>query len=194
MSWKPHIHHIYDKVNRFLGFPRQNLSKSSTIIKDYIYKQLLLPTIDYCPLIWDHYHQSDIGKLEMIQHRAAHFVLSKPQSKYYHHCRDSTTDMLLSLKWPSLEHQRLHIRLMLLFKVLTDKLTVPSCCLPSPTPVQSTRAHHQLKFAHIQTRIDIYRYSFLPRTINPLNNLQFPNIHDINLTNFKNKLSLLLLS
>jgi len=101
--------------------------------------------------------------------------------------------MLLSLKWPSLEHQRLHARLMLLFKILTDKLIVPSCCLQSLTPVQSTRAYHQLKLAHIKTRIDIYWYSFLPRTINPWNNLQFPNIHDMDLTDFKNKLLLLLL-
>ena len=195
MSWKPHIDRICNKANKLLGFLRRNLSKSPTKIKDYIYKQLLLPTIEYCSSIWDPYHQSDIGKLEMIQHRAARFVLSKPwlKSEYLHY-RDSITDMLLSLKWPSLEHRRLHARLMLLFKILTDNLIVPSRCLPILTPVQSTRAHHQLKLAHIQTRIDIYRYSFLPRTINSWNNLKFPNIHNMNLPDFKNKLSLLLLS
>ena len=50
-------------------------------------------------------------------------------------------------KWPSLEQQRLHTWLMLLFKILTNKLIVPSRCLPSQTPVQSTSAHHQLKLA-----------------------------------------------
>jgi len=48
MSWKPHIDHICNKANQLLSFLRQNLSKSSTKIKDYIYKQLLLPTIEYC--------------------------------------------------------------------------------------------------------------------------------------------------
>jgi len=120
MSWKPHIDRICNKANQLLHFLRQNLSKSSTKIKDYMYKQLLLPTTEYCSSIWDPLHQSDISKLEMIQYRAARFVLSKPWSKY-HHYRDSITDMLLSLKWPSLEHQRLHTQLMLLFKILTDK-------------------------------------------------------------------------
>ena len=43
----------------------------------YVYKQLLLSSIEYCSAIWDPYHHSDINKLEMIQHYAAHFVLNK---------------------------------------------------------------------------------------------------------------------
>ena len=51
--------------------------------KEYAYKQFLLPSIEYCCAIWDPYHQNDIYKLEMIQHRAAHFVLNKPWIRHH---------------------------------------------------------------------------------------------------------------
>ena len=44
----------------------------------HVYKQLLLPSIEYCSAIWDPYHHTDKNKLEMIQHYAASFVLNKP--------------------------------------------------------------------------------------------------------------------
>ena len=47
----------------------QKLKNTST-------KQLLLPLLEYCSAIWDLYHHTSISKLEMIQHRAARFVLT----------------------------------------------------------------------------------------------------------------------
>ena len=51
-----------------------------------------------------------ISKLEMIQHRAARFVLNKPwhRSNQNH---DSITDMLTSLEWPTLQNRRTIARL-----------------------------------------------------------------------------------
>ena len=43
----------------------------------YVYKQLLLPSVEYYSAIWDPHYQTNIAKLEMIQHRAARFVLNK---------------------------------------------------------------------------------------------------------------------
>ena len=43
-----------------------------------------------------------------------------------------------------------------------------------------------LKFAQLQSRIDLYKYSFLPRTIIDWNNLKIDNIDTINLDTFKN--------
>ena len=41
------------------------------------YKQLVLPSIDYCSAIWDPYIKNDVSKLEMLQHWAVHFVVNK---------------------------------------------------------------------------------------------------------------------
>ena len=38
----------------------------------------IIPSLEYCSAIWDPYHHTSIGKLEMIQHRAVRFVLNKP--------------------------------------------------------------------------------------------------------------------
>ena len=99
----------------------------------------------------------------MIQHRAACFVLNKPWNR---HRRDSITDMLKELNWPSLQERRKQSHLILMYKIVNDLLIVPDRCLPTPSPITRTRAHHPQKFLHLQSTVDIYRYSFLPRTIN----------------------------
>ena len=84
--------------------------------------------------------------------------------------------MLTYLKWPSLEDQRKISRLFLLFKIVRKLFIVPDCCLPASAPLESTRAQHSLKLAHIQSRIDIYKQSFLPRVIATWNNLDIQHI------------------
>ena len=62
----PHVDRLQNKANRLLGFLKQNLYNASTQIKEHVYKQLLLPSIEYCSAIWDPYHHPDKNKLEMI--------------------------------------------------------------------------------------------------------------------------------
>ena len=52
-----------------------------------------------------------------------------------------------------------------------------------------TGAQHPLKLTQLQTRADVYKYSFLPRTIIQWNSLQIPNIDTIDLETFKNAVS-----
>jgi len=149
-------------------------------IKEHVYKQLVLPSIEYCSAIWDPYHHTSIYKLEMIQHRAAHFVLNKPWHRSNQQL-DSITDMLTYLKWP-----KQTARLTLLFKIVNKLLETPDDCLPSLIPVSYTQAQHPLILAQLQPRIDVYKYSFLPRTIIQWNLLNIPEIHTMNLETFKN--------
>ena len=76
LSWSPRVDRIRNKANRLLGSPKRNLLNASAHIKEYVYKQLLMPFIEYCSAIWDPCHLSDLNKLEMIQHYAARFVLN----------------------------------------------------------------------------------------------------------------------
>ena len=93
--------------------------------------------------IWDPYHQTDIAKLEIIQHHSARFVLNKPWHRQQQN--DSIKDMLTSLKWTSLEDQQKLARLILLIKVFV----IPERCLKTLTPLHRTHAHHPLNLAHI---------------------------------------------
>ena len=98
LSWEPHVNYVCGKANRLLGFLKRNLYNAPIQIKEHLYKQLLLPSIEYCSAIWDLYHQTTVSKLEMIP---ARFVLNKPwhRSSQQH----SITDMLNYLQWSSLK-------------------------------------------------------------------------------------------
>jgi len=75
LTWDPHVNYICNKANRLLGFLKRNLYNAPVEIKEHVYKQLVLPSIEYCSATWDPYHHASTHKLEMIHHHAAHFVL-----------------------------------------------------------------------------------------------------------------------
>ena len=97
LSWNPHITQLCNKANRLLGFLHRNLKTSPKHIKEMAYKQLILPLLQYCSTIWDPHQQYLIHKLEMVQHRAARFVLKKTMAKKQpgqHHWIITTTKLV----------------------------------------------------------------------------------------------------
>ena len=143
---------------------------------------MILPILEYCSPIWDPYQQRSIHKIEMIQHRAAWFVLNQPWNRHH---QDSISETLQSLKWPSLQARRKQARLIFPFKILNGLICIPNQCLPSPFPITTTRSHHPIKLQQLYTRTDIYNYSFLPRLIPDWNNLRIDNINELDLIQFK---------
>ena len=185
LSWNSHITQLCNKANRLLGFLHRNLKNSSRHIKELAYKQLILPVLQYCSSIWDPYQQYLIHKLEMVQHRAIRFVLNRPWQRNH---QDSITELLQQLNWPTLETQRRHARLTLLYKVYNKIMIIPSEYIPTPSS-SITRAQHTLKFLHYQTSLDAYKYSFFPRTVPQWNSLAIRNISNIDLETFKKLLT-----
>ena len=118
LSWKQHVEYVCGKAMKLIGFLNRNLHTCSKELKELSYKQFVLPVLDYTSSIWDPYgpyHQNQINKLEMIQHRAAHYVLNQPWRR---NVRDSINSLLLSLKWPTLQLHRESIRIILLYKII----------------------------------------------------------------------------
>ena len=95
----------------------------------------------------------NISKLEILQHRAARFVANKPWYRHQHNV--SITKILSELHWPTLENCRKQARLILMFKIVNGNLTVPARCLPPPPTITCTCANHSLKYAHLQSNLDI---------------------------------------
>jgi len=120
----------------------------------------MLPILDYASSVWDPYHQGDVNKLEMVQHRAARFVLNQPWRR---NIRDSVTLLLEQLNWPRLKSRRECTRLVLLYKLINQILQIPATYLP--TRSLATRSSNDLKFLHYQPSIDCFKYSFFPRTM-----------------------------
>jgi len=187
LSWRPHVDHVCNKASWLLGFLKWNLHSSPVQIKEYLYKQLLLPSIEYCSAIWDTYYLTDINKIEMIQHHAVRFVLNKPWHKLSHD-HDSITEMLTNIEWTKLEEWRKIAKLTLFFKIMRDLLEVPAWCIPQLTPYAATRTQHSLKLKYIYSRTDLHKNSFLPRSICMWNDLNIPNIDTISLADFKKEL------
>ena len=95
--------HVYGKAMKLIGFLNRNLRTCSKELKELSYKQFVLPVLDYASTILDPYHQNQINKLEMIQHRAARYVLNQPWRR---NDRDSINSLLSSFKWLTLQHRR----------------------------------------------------------------------------------------
>ena len=182
LSWTPHINSLCSKANHLLGFLRRTLHHCPSNLKEHAYKQIVLPSIEYCSSIWDPHQKSFIHKLEMIQHRAARFVLNKPWRRNY---RDSITEMLQTLNWSSLEKRRKQSRLILLFKFLNNMIHIPTEYLPTPSPLTNTRSNHNRKLIQLFARTNYYQNSFLPRTIKDWNNLEIEDLVNCDLDSFK---------
>jgi len=100
LSWHPHV---CSKANKLLGFLKRNLQSCPKYFRELSYKQFIIPVLEYCALIWDPYHQSDINKIEMIQQRAGCFVLKKPWRRNYRH---GVSCMLADVQWPLLSQRK----------------------------------------------------------------------------------------
>ena len=186
LSWRSHIDHTCNKANRLLGFLQRNLpsDNSCQFIRALSYKQLILPILSYCASIWDPCQQYLINKIEIIQHRAARFVLNHPWRKLQ---RDSITLMLSELQWPPLQTLRRNARLTLLYKIIHHHQIIPHQYHPTPA-FPHTRSNHCFKFQHYQSKTDVYRNSFFPKTVPEWNNLPSMIAETDNLNSFKNKL------
>ena len=128
---------------------------------------------------------NQINKLEMIRHRAAHYVLNQPWRR---NIRDSINSLLSSLKWPSLQLHRESAHVILLYKIINHILQIPINYFPTPSPVITTRSRNDMKFLHYQPTIECFKYSFFPRTIPEWNRLPPDIVHADSLGSFKNLL------
>ena len=165
MRWLHHIQSICNKANKSLNFLRRNLSKCSINVKENAYLTIVRPLLEYAACVWDPYQEYLIYDLEKIQRRAARWVLSN--YNYY----SSVTDMLKTLKWPTLQERRNISRLSQLHKIvhqLTPSIQLPSCFLTKQYP---TRQLHQHRFIIPFSSTVMYQKSFFPNTLKQWNTL-----------------------
>ena len=173
LSWHSHIETLCHKANRTLGFLKHNIYNLPRHLHERSYKQLVLPMLHYCSSIWDPYHHNAIKQLEMIQHWQSCTVCHKqpmakrPPRRYYRNPKLANSTRLTQ-----------NNRLILLFKLVNNLLIVPHQYFLSPF-FPNTRANHQLKFSHYQSRTEIYRNSFFSKTTIEWNSLPYPDLDEI---------------
>ena len=85
-----------------------------------MYFALVRPILDYASVVCDQHTTSDIQRLEMIQRRAAQFVINN-----YKRTEGTVTDILSKLEWPSLQQRRKESRLVVMYKIQHQDIAVP---------------------------------------------------------------------
>ena len=95
LNWHTHIKKTVAKANRSLDFIRRNLKGASQAAKTQAYLSLVRPQLEYCPTVWSPYQQKLVHDIEMVQRRAARFVMNM-------YGRESVTALLEKLEWEEL--------------------------------------------------------------------------------------------
>ena len=109
--------------------------------------------VEYACTIWAPHTQKDIAAIESVQRRAARFVYSS---------FTSVNALLSYLQWPTLEHCRNQLKALTMFKIVHNLIDVPFNTLLKPAISDHYTRGHTAKFQRPFTRVDSYRYSFIP--------------------------------
>ena len=158
LEWKDHVEKMSKKANKTLGFLRRNLRNAPEETREIAYKTLVRPQLEYCSSVWDPYTSDQVDKIEMIQRRAARFVLRR------YHQTSSVGSMLQQLRWESLQERRAKCRIIIFYKSIYNMIAVNSSTYLLPSH-SSTRHNHSLTYRQISTTTNYHQYSFYPRTI-----------------------------
>ena len=164
LRWNTHVSNVCTKANRTLGFLRRNLYSCPQEVEETAYKGLVCPVLDYGSSIWDPLGVVLQEELESVQKRAARFVTGN-----YSYETGSMTGILGQLKWESLKKRRNNNKLILLYKGLKGKASVPTDDLIPKT--RRTRNQHSMAFQTPIANTDVYKGSFFPQTIRNWNAL-----------------------
>ena len=164
LRWNTHVSNVCTKANRTLGFLRRNLYSCPQEVKEAAYKGLVRPVLDYGSSVWDPSGVVLQEELESVQKRTARFVTGN-----YNYETGSMTGILGQLKWESLKKRRKDNRLILLYKGLKGKASVPTDDLIPKT--RRCRNQHSMAFQTPIANTDVYKGSFFPQTIRDWNAL-----------------------
>ena len=171
-------------TNQTIGFLRRNLNIGAVSIKQQAYLSLVRPIIEYASTVWDPHTDKNIDKLEVVQRRAARYVLHRHRNK------SSVTNMLQSLNWRSLEDRRKDMRLCMMYKIDRGLVAIRREQRLIP-PKRTTRHSHSRTFQTITSRTEKRKMSFFPRTVRDWNALP-PDIPELEtLEAFKASVSVL---
>ena len=166
LSWRDHIDQTTAKATRSVGFLRRNLRSCPTHAKAQAYSTLVRPVLEYASTVWDPHSQALTRQIEHVQRQAARFATGN----YYSRDPGCVTSMLKHLEWEPLEHRRARNRAIMFYKIINNIVEVPIHHLLIYTSSR-TRGSTANNIRQISTRVDAYKYSFLPATIIAWNNI-----------------------
>ena len=150
LKWNTHVSNVCTKANRTLGFLRRNLLSCPQDVKETAYKGLVRAILEYVSPVWDPHGIVVQEELEKVQNCAARFVTGN-----YNFETGSMTSILEQLQWESLHKRHKGSKLILLFKDLKGRASIP--CDDLQPPNKCSRNQHPMAFQVLYVRTDIYK-------------------------------------
>lgn len=175
LNWNEHVENICGSAQRRLGLLRRKLRDAAPDIKLKAYTTFVRPNLEYASIIWDPHQQYIIDRLERIQRMAVRFIFSDYDKTH------SVTTMIGRAGLTTLAVRRKIARLKFLYQLYNNKLNLsPSLYLKAPGRV-SPRTNHAYAIMPYVPRVDVFKHSFIVKTIVEWNNLN-PCVFPINNT------------
>ena len=181
-DWNVHIDNISNKANKSICLLKRNVRMKDVQLKYVAYSSLVRPHLEYAVPVWDPYTKKNIDKLEIIQRRAARYVLDR------YHYSASVTEMLNELGWKSLEKRRKYMRLIMMYKIANSLVAINVTNYLKPC-LRQNRNYNDFAFILPRTGPDYFNYSFFPRTIKDWNVLPNHVVKALTMDPFKTLLS-----
>ena len=115
LTFNHHVDTVCQKANNTLAFLRRNLKHCHQRVKLDAYKTILLlfvlPILNYAATVWSPHTQYYIDKLEAVQKRATHFIVSDYRRL------SSISHILNSLKLKSIVYHHTRLRLLMFYRL-----------------------------------------------------------------------------
>ena len=167
LSFNTHIDAVTKKANSVKAFLSRNLSRGTRNIKAASFKTYIRPIVEYASVCWDPYTSQNIDRVEKVQRRSARYVMGD------YDYTSSVTSMLEYLQWPSLQSRRLRSRLTMLYKIRFGLVDInwKSYWTSPTTPRVSSEVIAAPSFYTLNCSLDVFKYSFFPRTCRDWNSL-----------------------
>ena len=147
----------------------------------YFYKNKLI-TVDFIVSSnWDPHTSSNINTIEMVQRKAARFVMNNWSRL------SSVTSMINLLEWTTLQVRRQQAKIVMLYRISHSLVAIPFT-IPYFIPAAHHGRGHSQKLQQPATRINTYKYSYFPSVVPLWNSLDQSIVGAPTITTFKERL------
>ncbi|KAK3084777.1 hypothetical protein FSP39_018740 [Pinctada imbricata] len=174
-----HIHLSVKTANQRLGIIRRNFHYLDKESFTTLYKSIVRPHLEYASSAWSTVNKREAALIENTQRRATKLIKDISHLPY--------TQRMKILGIPSLEYRRIRCDMIQVFKYVKGIDVVDENLL---TPSENTRTRgNKYKLAKPHCRLNIRKFSFVPRIVNVWNSLPDHVVDSPNINIFKSRLN-----
>lgn len=184
LGWHTHVEEVCSKAYKKLFYLRKKLQHTPKDVKLLAYKTFVRPILEYASSVWSPHQQTLRDKLEKIQRLAVRFICSRYRRT------ESVPNLIKSCNLEPLQIRREKQRLKLLFQIIKDQININKGVYIQPAPKRGARLNHSNPIRPFWARLDGFKHSFFPYSIEMWNRLPECSVTSSNVKAFECSLEL----